>query len=58
MEGVFTWTVSPEVTSPTKCDVVVSYLTDGLTRWDGQVHISILQLERAAENLNTNDALG
>ena len=35
--GVFAWTPSPDMTSPTKCDVVVSYLTDGLTRWDGQV---------------------
>jgi hypothetical protein len=38
-QGVFKWTVSPEVSAPTYCDVVVSYLTDGLTRWDGQVRV-------------------
>ena len=48
--GVFLWTTDPEVTGPTLCDRLVGFLTDGLTRWDGQYFLHIANHGYTYEN--------
>ena len=48
--GVFAWSVTPKVEHYTICDSLVSWLTDGLTSWDGQYFLHIANNGYTYEN--------
>lgn len=48
--GVFQWTVTPEVKPRTVGDILIGYLTDCLTRWDGQYFLHVANNGYSYEN--------
>jgi phosphatidylinositol glycan class V len=48
--GVFLWTVAPEVPSPTVVDRLIGWVTDALTKWDGQYFLHIANSGYTYEN--------